>query len=168
MIPVGGCSRIFSGGRSGRVLLLSGDELMAFDVDSSRILGSCVVNGVKRCLWNSDGTRVAVVSKQLLMVLTADLKTLSVVNERLRVKDCVWDSRGILLYTTLSQLKYLLPSGAVGVVRSLREPVYLSSVRGMSVLVFSREGKCISLRINVTEYSLKVSLASNQLRHSTS
>ena len=136
VIPVGGCSRLFSGGRSGRVLLLSGDELMVLDVDSSRILGSCVVNGVKRCLWNSDGSRVAVISKQLLMVLTSDLKTISVVNERLRVKDCVWDSRGILLYTTLSQLKYLLPSGAVGVVRSLREPVYLCSVRGMSVLVF--------------------------------
>lgn len=156
MIPVGGCSRIFSGGRSGRVLLLSGDELMMLDVDSGTILGSCVVNDIKRCVWNEEGTRVAVVSRQLLMVLTSELKTVSVMNERLRVKDCVWDKRGVLLYTTLNQLKYLLPSGAVGVVRSLREPVYVTNVRGVNVLGFSREGKCVSVRINATEYLLKV------------
>ena len=156
VIPVGGCSRIFSGGRSGRVLLLSGDELIEFDVDSSRVLGSCVVSGVKRCLWNSDGSRVAVVAKQLLLVLTSDLKTVNVVNERLSIKDCCWDSRGILLYSTLNQLKYLLPSGSIGVVRSLNDPVYLCCVKEMRLFVFSRAGVCLTLHVNVTEYVLKV------------
>ena len=156
VIPVGGCSRVFPGGRSGRVLLLSGDELCLFDVDAASILGSAVVSGIKRCCWNAEGSRLAVVTKTGVMLLGESMKVLAEVTEKVRVKDALWEKSGVLLYNTMNQLKYLLPSGEGGIVRSLDEPVYLVAVSGRVVKAFTRKGDLISFAIDSTEFMLKV------------
>ena len=158
-IPVGGCSRVFAGGRSGRVLLLSGDELCLFDVDAATILGSAVVSELKRCCWSQEGSRLAVVTKSGVMLLDETMKVLAEVAEKVRVKDALWEKSGALLYNTMNQLKYLLPSGESGIVRSLDEPVYLVAVSGRVVKAFTRKGELISFAIDSTEFMLKVGVA---------
>ena len=118
---------------------------------------------MKYCLWNDDGSRVAVITIQGITVLSSDLRILTVLSEKLRVKDACWHDWGVLLYTTLSQLKYILPqSGEGGVVRSLVEPVYVMGVRGNAVSGMNREGKGVTMRIDTTEFMLKVSWNENE------
>ena len=155
-IPVGGCSRVFAGGRSGRVLLLSGDELCLFDVDAATILGSAVVSELKRCCWSQEGSWLAVVTKSGVMLLDETMKVLAEVAEKVRVKDALWEKSGVLLYNTMNQLKYLLPSGESGIVRSLEDPVYLACTRGTTLFAFSRENALVKLQIDPTEYLFKV------------
>ena len=62
----------------------------------------------------------------------------------------------MLLYSTLSQVKYLLPSGEKGVVRSLDDPIYLASIRGNTIYAFNRENSIVKLQIDPTEYTFKV------------
>ena len=154
---MGGCSRIFSGGRAGRLLIQSGDDLVLFDVDAGIILNTCVVSDIKRCIWNHDGSHVVLVTRQGLTILTSELRILSVIAEKLRVKDCCWHDCGVLLYLTLNQMKYVLvQSGEGGVVRSLVEPVYVMGVRANTVNGMNREGKGVTMRMDTTEFMLKV------------
>ena len=90
-------------------------------------------------------------------ILSKTLAMVCLVKESLRVKDIMWDERGVLLYSTLSQLKYLLASGERGVVRSLEDPVYLTCIRGNTLYAFTRENTIVKLRIDPTEYLFKVS-----------
>ena len=90
-------------------------------------------------------------------ILSKTLTMVCLVKESLRVKDIMWDERGVLLYSTLSQLKYLLTSGERGVVRSLEDPVYLVCIHGNTLYAFTRENTIAKLRVDPTEYLFKVS-----------
>ena len=43
--------------------------------------------------------------------------------------DCTYVPAGVLVYTTLNHLKYCLPNGDHGIIRTLDVPVYLTKVR---------------------------------------
>ena len=120
------------------------------------------MTGVKRVMWNANNSMLAVMAANAVRILTKDLKQCCVVMEKRRVKDCIWDDRGALLYSTLSQIKYLLPSGENGIVRSLDEPVYLVCLRGSTLYVFNRESAIIKIEIDATEYLFKLSLENHR------
>ena len=82
---------------------------------------------------------VAVTSGNMVRILDKELKQLCVISEKMSIKNCVWDEHGVLLYATLSQIKYCLPSGEKGIVRSLDEPVYIAAYRKGAVFAFTRD-----------------------------
>lgn len=161
-LPFAGCEQVFPGGVSGRVLLYNDHQLVLFDTASFQMLGAASLPGVKRVVWNADNSLLAVLSATGVRILTKDLKQLGAVTEKRRVKDCIWDDRGAVLYSTLSQIKYLLPSGESGVVRSLEEPVYLICLCGSVLHVFNRESALQKLEIDATEYLFKLSLENHR------
>lgn len=161
-LPFAGCEQVFPGGVSGRVLLYNDHQLVLFDTASFQMLGAASLPGVKRVVWSADNSLLAVLSATSVRILTKDLKQLGAVTEKRRVKDCIWDERGAVLYSTLSQIKYLLPSGESGVVRSLEEPVYLICLRGSVLHVFNRESALQKLEIDATEYLFKLSLENHR------
>ena len=50
------------------------------------------------------------------------------VHETIRVKSGAWDDCGVFVYTTLNHIKYALPNGDSGIIRTLDTPVYLTKV----------------------------------------
>ena len=60
------------------------------------------------------------------------------VHETIRVKSAAWDAGGsALLYSTLNHVKYALPDGDGGVVRTLDAPLYLQAAAGrVSLFLF--------------------------------
>lgn len=120
------------------------------------MLGSLVLSGVKRVQWSPDGAQLAVMTAHNVFLLSKELSLLCSAKEKMRVKDVLWEEHGVLLYSTLSQVKYLLPSGESGIVRSLEDPVYLVCARGTTLFAFSRENALVKLQIDPTEYLFKV------------
>jgi coatomer protein complex subunit alpha (xenin) len=51
------------------------------------------------------------------------------VHETIRVKSAAWDANGVLIYTTLNHIKYCLPNGDNGIIRTLDVPLYITKVR---------------------------------------
>lgn len=48
---------------------------------------------------------------------------------QVRVKSGAWDSSNkIFIYTTVNHVKYALPSGDTGIIRTLDVPIYLTKV----------------------------------------
>lgn len=61
--------------------------------------------------------------------------------QTIRVKSAAWDDNGVLIYTTLNHIKYCLPNGDNGIIRTLEVPVYITKVIGSMVYALDREGK---------------------------
>ena len=63
------------------------------------------------------------------------------VHETIRVKSAAWDDSGVLVYTTLNHIKYCLPNGDSGIIRTLEVPVYITKVFGNLIFCLDRDGK---------------------------
>ena len=73
-----------------------------------------------------------------------------------------FDENGILLYTTLNHLKYCLPTGDTGTIKTLENPIYIVRVQGNVINYLDREAKVESMTIDSTEYRFKMALAQQQ------
>ena len=72
----------------------------------------------------------------------------SVVHETIRVKSAAWDDTGVLVYTTLNHIKYCLPNGDSGIIRTLEVPVYITRVSGSSLHCLDRDGKSRQIQVS--------------------
>lgn len=57
------------------------------------------------------------------------------------MKSAAWDDSGVLVYTTLNHIKYCLPNGDAGIIRTLDVPVYITKVFGNIIFCLDRDGK---------------------------
>ena len=73
---------------------------------------------------------------------------------------------GILIYTTGHHIKYALPNGDHGIIRTLYVPIYITKVHGSKVYCLDREARPRILNIEPTEYrSVDSSCAEFLLTH---
>ncbi len=80
------------------------------------------------------------------------------IHETIKIKSGAWDDIGIFVYSTLNHIKYALPNGDNGIIRTLENPVYLVRVKGKNIVCLDREGKTRVLTIDPTEYRFKLAL----------
>ena len=76
-----------------------------------------------------------------LSLYLSRLEQVCSVHETLKVKSGSWDAAGIFYYTTLHHIKYLLPNGDSGIVRTLDVPLYLAAIRNSTFYCIDREAK---------------------------
>ncbi|GBG32531.1 Coatomer subunit alpha-1 [Hondaea fermentalgiana] len=153
---------MFPAGTAGRVLLRSEDRISLFDTNSRRILGEVVVAMVRHVVWNKDGTMVALLCKHAVVICNKQLEQLCTVPETVRVKSGAWGPHGIFVYTTLNHIKYCIPNGDAGVIRTLDLPIYITRVTKDTLYCLDRECKVRKLSIDTTECLFKIALMRKQ------
>jgi coatomer protein complex subunit alpha (xenin) len=97
----------------------------------------------------------------ILAAITIANKTLgqsALIHETIRIKSAAWDDSGILIYTTLNHIKYALPNGDNGIIKTLEQPVYLTRVKGQTVHCLDRTARPRTISIDPTEYRFKLAL----------
>ena len=72
------------------------------------------------------------------------------VHETIRVKSAAWDDSGVLIYTTLNHIKYCLPNGDSGIIRTLDVPVYITKVFGNTIYCLDRDGKNRQIEVHTS------------------
>ncbi|TDL13674.1 hypothetical protein BD410DRAFT_872564 [Rickenella mellea] len=77
------------------------------------------------------------------------------------IKSGAWDDSGVFIYSTLKHIKYCLPQGDTGVIRTLDNPVYLTRVKGKTVHCLDRSARPRTITIDPTEYRFKLALLRN-------
>ena len=75
-------------------------------------------------------------------------------HETIRVKSAAWDDNSVLIYTTLNHIKYCLPNGDSGIIRTLDVPVYIAKVFGNTIYCLDRDGKNRQIQVR-TEHALQ-------------
>jgi coatomer protein complex subunit alpha (xenin) len=74
------------------------------------------------------------------------------VHETIRVKSAAWDDNSVLIYTTLNHIKYCLPNGDSGIIRTLDVPVYITKVFGSTIYCLDRDGKNRQIQVGTFLY----------------
>jgi coatomer protein complex subunit alpha (xenin) len=161
--PNAGTDAIFFAGTSGRILLSSEDRMTLFDTQSRMVIAEIQVSRVKYVVWSSDLNHVALLSKHGIVICDRQLEQKSTITETVRVKSGAWDNTGkIFFYTTLNHIKYCLPNGDFGIIRTLDVPVYITKVEGDNLYCLDRECKTRKMKIENTEAVFKMALANKQ------
>ncbi|CAM9256260.1 unnamed protein product [Chrysoparadoxa australica] len=146
-------------GSAGRIMLRSDDRVTLYDQQSRRVMAELMASRVKYVYWSHDSKRVALVSKHGVVMADKHLKQLCTVSETVRVKSGAWDANNrIFTYSTLNHVKYLLPNGDTGIIRTLDVPLYLTKTEGVQLHCLDREGKTRVLGIDSTEALFKLAL----------
>mmetsp|Transcript_1588 Transcript_1588/g.4763 ORF Transcript_1588/g.4763 Transcript_1588/m.4763 type:complete len:1272 (-) Transcript_1588:142-3957(-) len=152
-----GADALFPAG-TGFVLLKNEEKVVLMDLQQKRVLAEIAAMNVKYVVWNDDMSRVVLLGKHSLVIATRRLEHLATVHETVRVKSAAWDESGVIIYTTLNHLKYCLPNGDNGIVNTLKDPVYITRVRGPGVCYIDRNGNPGIFAIDFTEYAFKLLL----------
>ena len=156
-IQLTGIDEIFQAG-PGLLLLRDSDGVTLYNVQQKRNLAQAKIAKVKYVVWSSDMSSVALLAKNQMMICNKKLEPLATINENIRIKSAAWDENGILIYTTGHHIKYALPNGDHGIIRTLYLPIYITKVQGAKVFCLDREARPRILNIDPTEYRFKLAL----------
>eukprot|EP00249_Psilotum_nudum_P025087 c29370_g1_i2 orf=331-3948(+) len=155
--PIPTTDLIFFAG-TGNLLCRSEDRIMLFDLQQRNVLGEIQTPLIKYTIWSADFENVALLSKHAIIIASKKLAHRCTLHETIRVKSGAWDENGVFIYTTLNHVKYCLPSGDNGIIKTLDVPVYITKVSGSSVFCLDRDGKNQIIKIDATEYKFKLAL----------
>lgn len=155
--PCGSVDAIFYAG-TGTLLCRADDKVILFDVQQRVTLAELATPAVKYVAWNADMSAVALLSKHAIVIADKKLGNMQTVHETIRVKSAAWDDAGVLVYSTLNHLKYCLPNGDSGILRTLDVPLYVTRVAGGVVHALDRDGKARALQVDMSEAGFKLAL----------
>ena len=146
---------------NGCVLLKLDSKMVLYDLQQKREVAECAApNNVKFAVWSSQNADalVAIMSKDTLVLATSRLEVLCSVTERTKIKSGVFNDEGIFIYTTTSHIKYMLPNGDGGIVRTLEQPIYMTGAIGSKLFCLDREIKNRGVTVDGTEFLFKNAL----------
>lgn len=143
---------------TGNLLCRAEDKVVIFDLQQRVVLGSLQTPFVKYIVWSNDMETVALLSKHAIVLASKKLDHRCTLHETIRVKGGAWDDNGVFIYTTLNHIKYCLPNGDNGIIKTLDVPIYITKVSGNKIFCLDRDGKSKVIVIDATEYIFKLSL----------
>lgn len=150
---------------TGNVLCRAEDRVVIFDLQQRLVLGELMTPSVKYVIWSNDMENVAFLSKHAIIIANKKLVHRCTLHETIRVKNGAWDDNGVFIYTTLNHIKYCLPNGDSGIIRTLDVPIYITKVSGNSVFCLDRDGKNRVISVDATEYIFKLALIRKKYDH---
>lgn len=167
--PVANVEALLEGGASGRLLLKAEDRAILFEVQSRRVLGEITASKIKTAIWSPDGSKVAIICKYGVVIADRQLEQLCTISDNVRIKSGAWDvsptggtASELFLYTTLNHVKYCLPSGDTGTIRTLDAPLYAMRAVKDQLFCLDREARARVLAIDTTEARFKLALANKK------
>ncbi|KAM1098516.1 hypothetical protein ACFX2I_015754 [Malus domestica] len=141
------------------------DKVVIFDLQQKIILGELQTPFIKYVVWSNDMESVALLSKHAIIIASKKLVHQCTLHETIRVKSGGWDDNGVFIYTTLNHIKYCLPNGDSGIIRTLDVPIYITKVSGNTIFCLDRDGRNRAIIIDATEYIFKLSLLKKRYDH---
>lgn len=156
VLPIAADAIFYAG--TGNLLCRAEDRVVIFDLQQRIVLGDLQTPFVKYIVWSSDMESVALLSKHAIVIANKKLVHQCTLHETIRVKSGGWDDNGVFIYTTLNHIKYCLPNGDSGIIKTLDVPIYITRVCGNKIFCLDRDGKNRVIVVDATEYIFKLSL----------
>ncbi|MQL80255.1 hypothetical protein Taro_012713 [Colocasia esculenta] len=155
-LPIAADAIFYAG--TGNLLCRAEDKVAIFDLQQRIVLGELQAPSVKYVVWSGDMETVALLSKHAIVIASKKLVHRCTLHETIRVKSGAWDDNGVFIYATLNHIKYCLPNGDSGIIRTLDVPMYITKVSDNNIYCLDRDGKNRVITIDATEYIFKLSL----------
>lgn len=163
VLPIATDAIFYAG--TGNLLCRAEDKVVIFDLQQRIVLGDLQASFVRYVVWSQDMESVALLSKHSIVIADKKLVHRCTLHETIRVKSGAWDDNGVFVYTTLTHIKYCLPNGDSGIIKTLDVPVYVTKIYGNTIFCLDRDGKNRPIIIDSTEYIFKLSLLRKRYDH---
>lgn len=163
VLPIATDAIFYAG--TGNLLCRAEDKVVIFDLQQRLVIGELQTPFVKYVVWSNDLESVALLSKHAIVIASKKLVHQCTLHETIRVKSGSWDDNGVFIYTTLNHIKYCLPNGDSGIIKTLDVPIYITKVSGNTIFCLDRDGKNKAIVIDATEYIFKLSLMRKRYDH---
>ncbi|CAI0422907.1 unnamed protein product [Linum tenue] len=150
---------------TGNVLCRAEDRVVIFDLQQRLVIGELPTPFVKYVVWSNEMDSVALLSKHAIVIANKKLAHQCTLHETIRVKSGAWDDNGVFIYSTLNHMKYCLPNGDSGIIKTLEVPIYITKISGNTIFCLDRDGKNRAMIIDATEYMFKLSLLKKRFDH---
>eukprot|EP01084_Bolivina_argentea_P081919 148341_1 len=162
-IPERNVNYIFEGGID-RLILRSSEFMTLFDIKSKKIIHELQIPTrfpIKFVDWDKPYyNRCALLAKFSVMICDRDLNDICTIYENAKVKSGGWSNNGqVYIYTTVTHMKYALPTGDAGIIKTLDEVLYISCIKGNTVIAMTRDWKIKTIEIDDTEFVFKRALS---------
>ncbi|KAH6560191.1 hypothetical protein BASA60_000390 [Batrachochytrium salamandrivorans] len=154
--PASASDIFYAGGKN--LLVSTPTSMILFDTEVRAVVAELAVSGVRYIVWSADQSTVALLSKHTIVLANKKLEQIATIHETIKIKSGAWDSLGIFVYSTLNHIKYALPNGDNGIIRTVDFPVYIFHVKGNHVFTLDREAKTRVIQFDPTEYRFKLAL----------
>ncbi|XP_055373966.1 coatomer subunit alpha [Condylostylus longicornis] len=151
------CEEIFYAG-TGMLLIRDPDYVTLYEVQRLIAVGTIKLAKCRYVVWSSDMVLLALLCKHSVTICDRRLQPLCTIQENTRVKSGAWDESGVFIYTTSNHIKYAIPNGDHGIIRTLDLPIYLTKIKGNQVFCLDRECRSRVLNIDPTEFKFKLAL----------
>lgn len=148
----------------GNILVVRSHKVELYDVQQKKVVASIGVSNVKYCVWSPDHQYVALLAKHTITIARKDLEGVLSMHETIRVKSAAWDETGVLIYSTLNHIKYVLLNGDTGTLKTLENTIYLTKVIGTHCFSLNRRGQVEDIVIDPTEYRFKKALINKNFK----
>lgn len=142
----------------GCILLLKPASVILYDVQQKKELGLLKMNNAKYVTWSNDNNYMALLSKHTIVIVNKKFETVMSMHETIRIKSAAWDDTGVLIYSTLNHIKYVLLNGDKGTIKTLENTMYITKVHNNNCFCLNRNGEVECLEIDPTEYRFKKAL----------
>ncbi|RKP03275.1 hypothetical protein CXG81DRAFT_9724 [Caulochytrium protostelioides] len=162
-LPFAGAENIFfAGGKT--LLVTTATAVILFDLEIKAVLADLAVNNVRYIYPSADMSHFALMSKHTIVIVTRKLEQTCMIHETIKLKSGTWDPSGALVYATLNHIKYLLPNGDHGIIKTLEQPIYLLKSDATTILYLDRKPTIQTIRIDPTEYQFKLALTQRRYK----
>jgi coatomer protein complex subunit alpha (xenin) len=147
----------------GRIFLALPDQIILWDVMRKQEIANRSIPHVRRSSLSADRDRVAFLSATSVTIATADLSQTSTHFDGARVKSGAWFKGQFFIYTTKTHLKYVLPNGDSGILRSIADRIYVAAVLENQVICLNEDSEVKRLEVDLTEARFKAALTSGKM-----
>ncbi|KAG5494165.1 hypothetical protein JKF63_02000 [Porcisia hertigi] len=160
------CSRIFPG-PVGCVLYQCDEKIYLYHLAQHGTVAEATVPGVRYVVWDKDFSKVALIAKSTVTIMTKRLKLVTSVSESsARIKSAAFDeTRDVMYFTTSNHLKYCyLRNGETSTISTLKNVVYLVRAVGDTIYVVTRDGRVLRKELDNVELNFKLKLVQQSYR----
>jgi len=134
-------------------------SVVLLDLQRKKVTARVAAPNVKFAIWSSSDkdARVALLGRDVLVLANRQLEASCTVHD-VRMKSGAWHPSGVFLYTTLTHLKFCLPNGDTGIIRTLDVPIFLVAAQANVVHCLDRACRTRAFTIDPTEFLLKLAV----------
>lgn len=157
---------LFDGG-IGKFLFKQKTQIKLYDTVSKQVVGSSEEMAFKKLIdacWNKTSSLCALVCKKSIFVFNKSLQRTTRINEGYKIQGAVWTEENVLVYSTYNHIKYLLPNGDNGILKSIDTILYPLELKQNIVYCVDHNGELFKETIDNEEYLFKLSIKNTNIK----
>ncbi|KAH0785747.1 Coatomer subunit alpha-3 [Histomonas meleagridis] len=160
-IPIPQTKKIFSA-TNRNIFLVSNETVYLFDTMRRNIVATRSIPDIRFIYLSNDKKLVSFIGLYSITISTIDMNNVMTYYDGSRIKSGAW-SDGFFIYSTNTHIKYLLPNGDNGIIRSLNERLYITFITDKQVICLNSNNEIRKIDIDLLECKFKLALSNNDM-----